>query len=58
MTKQHTLDYYMDGYIAVPYCKVCSAEGLKLTEDCSGKIIIHDPNFDLTDNKKRLNKRY
>ena len=58
MTKQHTLDYYMDGYTAVPYCKVCSAEGLKLTEDCSGKIVIHDPNFDLTDNKKRLNKRY
>ena len=58
MTKQHTFDYYMDGHIAVQFCKVCSAEGLKLIEECFGKIVIHDPDFDLTNNKKRLNKNY
>ena len=26
---RHILDYYMDGYTAVPFCKVCSAEGLQ-----------------------------
>jgi len=54
----HILDYYMDGHTAVSFCKVCSAEGLELLDACSQKIIIHDPNFDLTDNKKRLKRNY
>jgi hypothetical protein len=58
MITRHTIDYYMDGHSAVPFCKVCSAEGLALSEDCPQKIIIHDPKWDLTDNKKRLNKKH
>lgn len=38
MTKRHVIDYYMDGHSAISFCKVCSAEGLKLFEDCPGKI--------------------
>lgn len=38
MTLSHVPDFYMDGYIAIPYCKVCSAEGDKLFETCSGPI--------------------
>lgn len=34
--KRHTIDYYMDGYKTVAFCKVCSAEN-DLTEPCSGK---------------------
>lgn len=39
MTKRHVTDYYMDSHVAVAFCKVCSAEGEKLLEDCPGKII-------------------
>jgi hypothetical protein len=56
--RPHTLDYYMDGHGAVSYCRICSAEDLQLREDCPQKIIIHDPDFDLTDNKKRLKRNY
>ena len=38
MTKLHAVDYYMDGHVAVSFCKVCSAEGDRLLEDCSGPI--------------------
>ena len=38
MTKQHDLAYYQDGYVRVAYCRKCSAEGLKLLEDCPQKI--------------------
>ncbi len=38
MTKQHDITYYQDGYVQVAYCKKCSAEGLKLLEDCPQKI--------------------
>ena len=37
MTKPHTLAYYMDGQQRVEFCKVCSAEGFALYEDCPGK---------------------
>lgn len=33
----HVIDYYMDGYQPVSFCKVCSAEGDKLFEECPGK---------------------
>lgn len=39
MTKRHVIDYYLDGQVTVAFCKVCSAEGEKLSEDCPGKII-------------------
>lgn len=39
MTTRHVTDYYMDGHIAIAYCKVCSAEGDKLFEDCQGPFI-------------------
>lgn len=38
MTRLHVLDFYMDGYQAVSFCKVCSAEGDKLIEDCQGSF--------------------
>ena len=38
MTKPHTIGYYKDGNVSVAYCKICSAEGLKLLEDCPQKI--------------------
>lgn len=40
MTKLHSTGYYMDGYKAVAFCKVCGAEGLELIDDCP-RIIIH-----------------
>lgn len=33
----HIEDFYMDGHIAIKYCKTCSAEGDKLFEECQGK---------------------
>lgn len=40
MTKRHTIDYYMDGHIAVAFCKLCSAEGGKLLEEeCQGPFV-------------------
>ena len=38
MTKQHELAYYNDGHVKVAYCKKCSAEDLKLLEDCPQKV--------------------
>lgn len=34
----HTTDYYMDGFAAIPFCKVCSAEGEQLQMSCTGPI--------------------
>ena len=39
MTKPHSIDYYPDGITRVAYCKICSAEGLELLEDCPKEII-------------------
>lgn len=36
--KRHVIDYYLDGHVTVAFCKICSAEGEKLFEDCSQKI--------------------
>lgn len=35
--KCHVIDYYMDGHVAIAFCKVCSAEGDKLFDDCPQK---------------------
>ena len=56
--KPHDLGVYEDGWTKIAYCKVCSAEGLALAEDCPQKIIIPDPNWDLTGFKKRVDKRH
>jgi hypothetical protein len=46
MTKRHTVDYYMDGHIAVAFCKICSAEGEKLLgEECKGPFVSGLPYF-------------
>lgn len=37
MTIRHAIDYYMDGHSMIAFCKVCSAEGDKLIDDCPGK---------------------
>lgn len=60
MTKQHVIGHYLDGRVQVAFCKVCSAEGDKLLEDCPQEISIKiytDPDkindgFDLTPNDK------
>ena len=34
--KAHDLGVYEDGWTKTLYCKICSAEGFKLQEDCPG----------------------
>lgn len=64
MTKLHTIDYYMDGHVAIAFCKICSAEGDKLLEDCYGgveKISEDEADFAqslLTNNNRLLNRKY
>ena len=48
MTKQHDVAYYKDGYVSVAYCRKCSAEGLELQKECSGKFKTDDP-FSIAD---------
>lgn len=31
---QHVIDYYQDGFAAIPFCKNCSAEGDALHDPC------------------------
>lgn len=38
MAKPHITDFYMDGHVTVQFCKVCSAEGNRLLEECQGPI--------------------
>ena len=47
---KHVLDYYMDGHISTPFCKVCSAEGYRLLDPCSKET--RSPN--LPDNKQKI----
>ena len=54
MTTRHVIDFYMDGYVPISFCKVCSAEGDKLFEDCPGKIT--DKNKNTLDEKKQTAK--
>ena len=49
MTRIHKLGKYRDGFNLVEYCRVCSAEGIELLEDCPG-------NFPKTD-KKSLDEK-
>lgn len=35
MSVDHVIDYYQDGFAAIPFCKNCSAEGLDLHEKCN-----------------------
>jgi len=34
--RQHQLDIYKDGYQSIQFCKICSAEGEKLSLECVG----------------------
>ncbi len=52
----HTTDFYMDGYTAIPFCKVCSAEGLALFEDCKGPLDI--PFYFRQYSKKEFEEKY
>jgi hypothetical protein len=36
MTRPHVTDFYMDGHVTVPFCKICSAEGDRLLDECQG----------------------
>lgn len=66
---RHIFDYYMDGHIAIQFCKVCSAEGDELSGNCKPsnsdpfnrqKILDDECDFVeslLTNNGDRLNKR-
>ncbi len=38
MTRRHVIDFYLDNHVAVSFCKVCSAEGDRLFDACSGPI--------------------
>lgn len=51
MTRLHKLGTYKDGYKLVKYCRVCSAEGLKLIEDCPGNF--PDPDKNILDEKNQ-----
>lgn len=31
---EHVIDYYQDGFAAIPFCKNCSAEADQLHEPC------------------------
>ena len=58
MILQHTVDYYMDGHIAVAFCRVCSAEGDRLLgEECRGPFVSGLPYFkDMT--KEEFDKKF
>ena len=55
MTRIHKLGKYKDGFLAVEYCRVCSAEGLKLIEDCPGNFPNPDKNK-LDEKNQTVNK--
>lgn len=38
MTRLHKIGIYKDGYKLVEYCRVCSAEGIDLGDDCPGNF--------------------
>lgn len=38
MTRLHKLGTYRDGFKAIEYCKVCSAEGDALSDLCPGNF--------------------
>lgn len=38
--RRHVTDFYMDNYVAVAFCKVCSAEGERLEDDCQGLPLV------------------
>lgn len=52
MTRLHKLGHYKDGFVLVEYCRVCSAEGEKLREDCPGNF--PDPVKKSLDEKKPI----
>lgn len=54
MTKQHALDYYLDGFVTVAYCKRCSAEGEKLLEDCPQKVVLDQTISEKSIDEKKL----
>ena len=63
MKIRHTIDFYMDSYVPIAFCKICSAEGQKLIDTCSGpiceKISEEEANFTqslLTNNCEGLNR--
>jgi len=38
MARFHKLGKYRDGFALIEYCRVCSAEGIDLGEDCPGNF--------------------
>lgn len=38
MSRLHKLGKYRDGMALIEYCRVCSAEGNELLEDCPGNF--------------------
>lgn len=45
MTRLHKLGKYRDGLALVEYCRVCSAEGNELLDDCPGNFPNKDEKF-------------
>lgn len=56
MTLRHVIDFYMDGHIAVSFCKVCSKEGQELLQECTGPIDM--PNFFQGMTKREFEEKY
>lgn len=44
MTIDHVIDYYQDGFAAIPFCKNCSAEADKLHEPCKPLLTAEEIN--------------
>jgi len=57
MTIRHVIDYYMDGHCMIAFCKVCSAEGDKLIEDCPQKYENKLDGRNQTDKQELLKNR-
>lgn len=56
MTLRHVIDYYMDGYKAIAFCKVCSKEDQQLLEPCTGQI--DTPLYFRDMSKKEFDEKY
>ncbi len=41
---QHVIDYYQDGFAAIPFCKNCSAEGDALHDACKPLLTVEEIN--------------
>ena len=53
---RHVIDYYQDGFAAIPFCKNCSAEGDALHDPC--KPLVSDAPYFRNMTKKEFEEKY